>query len=74
MSTTLVIVLNVMMSLLAFGVVGAGVLIARRLSPELPNEGGHATWRGPGSGRVERLLVVQRSAASTATATNSSAR
>jgi hypothetical protein len=70
MSMTLVVVLNLVLSLLAFGAVGAGVLIARRLHPGPPvppNEGGRARWRGPSSPRSQIVLSI-------ATATNNSAR
>jgi hypothetical protein len=74
MSMTLVIAFNIVMSLLAFGAVGAGILISRRLNPgppAPPNEGGRAHGRGLSS---RRLRPRQRIAASIATATNSSAR
>jgi hypothetical protein len=72
MSTPLLIILNLMMSLLAVGAVAAGALIACRLKPA-PDSEGRAGWRGP-IGGIAHLLSAHKSAASIATATNSSAR
>ncbi len=73
MPMTLVVVLNVVMSLLAFGAVAVGVLIARRLSPGAPNQGGRAHRRGPSS-RLRPPVRAPQMVLSIATATNSSAR
>jgi hypothetical protein len=67
---TIVIVLNLIMSGVAFSAVGAGWVIARRLRPALPPDAGRADRRGP----VRPLGSHYRTAASIATATNSSAR
>ncbi len=45
MSTTLLIILNVTMSLLAFGTVAAGLLIARHLGPGPQDRWDHAYRR-----------------------------
>ncbi len=70
MSLTLVIVLNLILSFGAFSAVGAGWLIARRLPPALPPDAGRADRRG----LVRPRRVDYRTAASIATAANSSAR
>ena len=45
MSMTLLIILNILMSILAFAAVGVGVVIARRLDPQT-DSGGRADGRG----------------------------
>jgi hypothetical protein len=52
MSMTVIVVLNLVMSLLAIGAVAAGVLIARRLQPVSADEGGRAEWRDPSHYRL----------------------
>ena len=66
--TMTVIMLNLAMSLPAVVVLIAAPVLALRLCPDTPGEEGRADWRGP------FRRPVQRTAASTATATNSSAR
>ena len=66
--TMTVIVLNLAMSLPAALVLMATVLLVIRGEPDPPREERRADWRGP-FGRQ-----LQRTAASIATATNSSAR
>lgn len=71
--TMTVIVLNLAMALPAAAIlIVAGVLV-QRLCPDPPGEEGRADWRGP-SGRHSNGRLIQRTAASIATATNSSAR
>lgn len=67
MPTTLMVVLNLIMCVVAFSAVGAGWLIARRLRPALPPDAGRADRRG-------HVRPSYRTAASIATAANSSAR
>ncbi len=69
MSTTTLVVLNVILSLLAFAAVGCGALIAYRLGGRPRDDGGRAGWRGP-----RPISLAQCTAASIATATNSRAR
>ncbi len=73
MSSITMIVLNVVMSLLAFGAVAAGAVIGYRMRSA--SDGRRAGWRGPVLGRP--LAVPrrpQRIAASSAVAAKSSAR
>ncbi len=73
MSSTTMIVLNVVMSLLAFGAVSAGAGIGYRLRSV--SDGRRAGWRGPVPGRpLAAPRRPQRIAASSAVAANSSAR
>ena len=61
MSMTVLVVLNLVMSLLAIGAVAAGVLIARALQPVSADEGGRADWRGPSDhGRHRMTLPVDQ--------------
>ena len=74
--TMTVIILNLAMSLPAVLVqIGAPMLVLRAC-PETPGEEGRADydWRGPSRRPLAARLLVQRTAASIATATNSSAR
>jgi hypothetical protein len=68
-----VIVLNLAMSLPAALVLIATALFVIRAAPDPPGEEGGADRRGP-FGRLLEYRKVQRTAASIATATNSSAR
>jgi hypothetical protein len=73
MNTTTMIVLNVAMSLLAFGAVAAGAAIGYRLRSV--SDGHRAGWRGAVLGRtLAAPRRPQRTAASSAVAANSSAR
>jgi hypothetical protein len=72
MSSTTMIVLNAVMSLLAFGVVAAGAAIG--FSLRSVSDGRRAVWRGPVLGRLVLPGGVQRIAASSAVAVNSKAR
>lgn len=71
--TAMMIILNLATSLLAVGVLATAAGLALRLSPGSFDEEGRADWGGPPRRRLSRA-VVQRTAASIATATNSSAR
>lgn len=70
--TTTAIILNLAMSLPAVVVLIAVTLLVLRTGPDSPPEG-RADGRGP-FGRHLAGRVIQRTAASIATATNSSAR
>jgi hypothetical protein len=52
MSMTVIIVLNLVMSLLALGAVAAVLLVARLLQPVSADEEGRAGWRGPSHHRL----------------------
>lgn len=71
--TTTVIMLNVAMSLPAVVVLSTAAVLVLRQGPETHEEEGRADWRGP-FGRHPDERRNQRTAASIATATNSSAR
>jgi hypothetical protein len=71
--TTTVILLNLAMSVPAALVLLMLVLVALRPRPGMPGEEGRADWRGPPRRRLW-IGPSQRTAASIATATNSSAR
>jgi hypothetical protein len=71
--TTTVIILNLAMWLPALVVLIAAAARALRPGPHPPGEEGRADWRGP-FGRHLDDRQSQRTAASMATATNSSAR
>ncbi len=71
--TTMVIILNVVMSLFAAGVLAWVALVAGALRPGSPSGTGRADWRG-GSALPLVRFASQRTAASIATETNSSAR
>ena len=74
--TMTVIILNLAMSLPAVMVLIGAAMLVLRSCPETPGEEGRADsdWRGPFRRRLAAWLPVQRTAASIATATNSSAR
>jgi hypothetical protein len=70
MATSILIILNIVMSVLAFGAVAFGVIVGRTLRPGTSRGEGRASGRG-------HVAVSQRGylrTASAATATNSSAR
>jgi hypothetical protein len=69
-----VIMLNLAMSLPALCVLIGVALVVLRPGPDPPSEEGRADRRGPFRRRLEDGSPVQRTAASIATATNSSAR
>ncbi len=71
--TTIAIVLSLAMSVPAAVVLVLTAVLALRPWPETPGEEGRASWRGP-FGRPLPWRLPQRTAASIATATNSSAR
>ncbi len=71
--TMTVIILNLAMSLPAVAALLATGMLVWRLCPAGPSEEGRADGRGP-FGRHPDSRRVQRTAASIATATNSSAR
>lgn len=71
--TTTAIILNLAMSLPAVGVLVVTALLVLRPAPGSSDEEGRADWRGPSRPSLSRP-AVQRTAASIATATNSSAR
>ena len=71
--TMTVIILNLAMSLPAVGVLIVTAILVWRLCPAGPSEEGRADWRGP-FGRHLDGRRIQRTVASIATATNSSAR
>lgn len=68
-----VIILNLAMSLPAVIVLTAAAVLVLRSRPDPPGEEGRADGRGP-FGRHFEFRWIQRTAASIATATNSSAR
>jgi hypothetical protein len=70
---TTVIIANLIMTLPAMATPGAGFVVASGLKPSAGGEEGRAEWRGLFRGRLA-ARDVQRNAASSATATNSSAR
>jgi len=72
--TTTVIILNLAMSLPALVVLIAAAAVVLRPGPDPPGEEGRADWRGPSGRYLDRRRQIQRTAASIATATNSSAR
>jgi hypothetical protein len=67
------IILNLAMSLPAMVVLAAAAVLVLRGCPDSRGEEGRADWRGP-FGRHPHERRIQRTAASIATATNSSAR
>ena len=69
MSTTLIIVLNLVMSFVAVSAVAVGWVIARRLRPAPPADAGRAHRHG-----LVRPLRFYRTPAPIAALTNSSAR
>ena len=69
MSTTLIIVLNLIMSAVAISAVAGGWFVARRLRPVPPPDAARAHRRG-----LVRPLRFYRTPAPTAALTNSSAR
>jgi hypothetical protein len=71
--TMTVIILNLAMWLPAVFVLMAAAARGMRPGPDLPIEEGRAEWRGPFDRQLDGRRV-QRTAASIATATNSSAR
>jgi hypothetical protein len=71
--TMTVIILNLAMSLPALVALIAAALLVLRLCPENPGREGRADWRGPFGRRLDGRRI-QCTAASIATATNSSAR
>jgi hypothetical protein len=71
--TTTILILNLAMSLPALAVVGITLRFVLRPWPGPSNGEGRADWRGPFRGRLA-WSPAQRTAASIATATNSSAR
>jgi hypothetical protein len=71
--TTTVVMLNLAMSLPALVVLIAAAVHVLRPGPDPPGEEGRADWRGP-FGRHLDGRSCQRTVASIATATNSSAR
>jgi hypothetical protein len=71
--TTMVIMLNLAMAVPAVLVLVATAVLVRLSSPDEGDEGGRADWRGPFR-RPVPCPRIQRTAASIATATNSSAR
>jgi hypothetical protein len=71
--TTTVIILNLALSVLIALVLAATALFVLRIRPATPGEEGRAEWRGPFRRPVADRRC-QRTAASIATATNSSAR
>lgn len=70
---TITLIVNLAMSLPAAVVLIAAGLLVRRLYPDSLSEEGRADWRGP-FGRYAEDRRFQRTAASIATATKSSAR
>jgi hypothetical protein len=71
--TTTVLILNLAMSLRALAVLGITALVILRQSPGSQGGEGRADWRGPFRPRIAARRC-QRTDASIATATNSSAR
>jgi hypothetical protein len=71
--TTTVLILNLAMSLPALAVLGMTALVVLRQPPGSQRWEGRADWRGPLRPRIGARRC-QRTAASIATATNSSAR